>query len=111
MFDNFFWPGRLHQVGALKKPPGATWVHLVANGPPISISTWCILFVRRPRWILGRLAVLAAEKEVSPGGVDSVKKKFRTGLSESVIAFSGRPISFSSLLTPIKNSTMQAKKI
>ena len=22
MFDNFFWPGRLHQVGALKKPPG-----------------------------------------------------------------------------------------
>ena len=31
MFDNFFWPG---QVGARKKPPGATWVRLVANGPP-----------------------------------------------------------------------------
>jgi len=56
-------------VGALKKPPGATWVHLVVNGPPISISTWCILFVRRPKWILGGLAVLAAEKEVSPGQV------------------------------------------
>ncbi|OCK92965.1 uncharacterized protein K441DRAFT_662153 [Cenococcum geophilum 1.58] len=39
-FDNFFWPGQLHQVGALKNPPGSTWAHLVANGPPISISTW-----------------------------------------------------------------------
>ena len=58
-------------VGALKKPPGATWVHLVANGPPISISTWCILSVRHPRWILGRLAVLTAEKEVSPGQVEA----------------------------------------
>jgi len=29
-----------HQVGALKKPPGSTWADLVANGPPISISTW-----------------------------------------------------------------------
>jgi hypothetical protein len=71
MFDNFFWPGGLHQVGALKNPPGPTWVHLVANGPPISISTWCILSVRRPRWILGRSVVLAAKKEVSPGQVEA----------------------------------------
>ncbi|OCK92306.1 uncharacterized protein K441DRAFT_663580, partial [Cenococcum geophilum 1.58] len=49
-----------HQVGALKKPPGPTWVHLVANGPPISISTWWILSV-----------VLAAKKEVSPGQVEA----------------------------------------
>jgi hypothetical protein len=55
-------------------PPGgcskkATWADLVANGPPISISTWWMLSVRHPRWILGRLAVLAAEKEVPPGQV------------------------------------------
>ena len=30
--DNFFWPGGLHQVGALKKPPGSTWVHLGRPG-------------------------------------------------------------------------------
>ena len=45
-FDNFFWPVGLHQVGALKKPPGSTWAHLVANGPLISISTWWMLSVR-----------------------------------------------------------------
>ena len=28
MFDTFFWPGRLHQVGALKKATWATWGHL-----------------------------------------------------------------------------------
>jgi len=64
-FDNFFWPGGLHQVG------GSAWARLVANGPPISISTWWMLSVRHPRWILGILAVLAAEKEVPPGQVEA----------------------------------------
>ena len=58
-------------MGALKKPPGSTWADLVANGPPISISTWWMLSVRHPRWILGRLAVLATEKEVPPGQVEA----------------------------------------
>ena len=71
MFNNFFWPVGLHQVGALKKPPGSTWAHPVVNGPPISISTWWMLSVRHPRWILGRLAVLATEKEVPPGQVEA----------------------------------------
>ena len=58
-------------MGDLKKPLGSTWARLVANGPPISIFTWWMLSVRHPRWILGRLAVLAAEKEVPPGQVEA----------------------------------------
>ena len=63
MFDNFF--GQVDLPGGRSKK--ATWAHLVANGPPISMSTWWILSVRRPRWILGRSVGLAAKKEVSPG--------------------------------------------
>ena len=70
-FDNFFWPVGLHQVSALKKPPGSTWAHLVANGPPISISTWWMLSVQHPRWILDRLAVLATEEEVPPSQAEA----------------------------------------
>ena len=72
--DNFFWPSGLHQVGALKKPPGSTWVHL--GRPGRERATDIDIHLVNARWILGRLPVLAAEKEVPPGQAEAFATPF-----------------------------------